>query len=64
MAEEVNISYGQLEIKPERMESYVQQHELNDAEIKRIRDTRIEYLHWVNAHYAFGVSLAPERFLG
>lgn len=45
------------------MQSYVKQHELNEAEIKRIAETRIEYLHWMNAHYADSVSLAPERFL-
>lgn len=63
MAEDVNIKYGRVEVKPERMQSYVKQHELNEAEMKRIVDTRIEYLHWMNAHYADSVSLAPERFL-
>lgn len=63
MAEDVNIKYGHLEVKSERMQSYVKQHEMNDAEIKRVAETRIEYLHWMNAHYADSVSLAPERFL-
>ncbi len=63
MAEDVNIKYGRVEVKPERMQSYVKQQELNDAEMKRIVDTRLEYLHWVNDHYADSVSLAPERFL-
>lgn len=63
MAEDVNIKYGRVEVKPERMQSYVKQQELNDAEVKRIVETRLEYLHWMNAHFADSVSLAPDRFL-
>ena len=29
MAEDVNIKYGRVEVKPERMQSYVKQQELN-----------------------------------
>lgn len=60
MAEKVHISYGHLEILPERMQSYVEQHEMNHAEIERIVQARLAYLHWSNDHWANKVIVAGE----
>lgn len=52
MAENVLIKYGHFEVEKWRMQDYVQQAELNEAERERIIQNRHMFLDWMHRHFA------------
>lgn len=60
MAERVLMSNGQFEIDPQRMQHYVKQQKMNQAERQRIVDCRWAYLDWMHDHFADKVLPPPK----
>jgi len=60
MAENVVIKYGKFEVDNRRMQDYVQQIEMNEAERDRIIRSRNNYLNWMHAHFASKILPPPE----
>lgn len=59
MAEDVIYKYGHLEILPTRMEEYIKQQEMNEAERERIAKARDMHLDWYHRHFAYEVLEPP-----
>ena len=60
MAEDVLYKYGELEILPTRMDKYIKQQEMNEAERERIVRARGIHLDWYHRHFAYEVLAPPE----
>lgn len=52
MAEKVLHKNGHYEVDPARMQEYVKQQIMNDAETERIIKSRLMYLDWMHEHFA------------
>ena len=60
MAENVYMKYGHFEILPTRMQEYIRQQEMNEAERRRIAMAREMHLDWYHRHFAYEVLAPPE----
>jgi len=60
MAEDVYIKYGRYEIFPGRMQDYVRQQEMNEAEVDRCIKARVMHLDWYHRHFAYEILPPPE----
>lgn len=60
MAEDVFMKYGHFEIVPTRMEEYIKQQEMDEAERQRIVKARGIHLDWYHRHFAYEVLEPPE----
>lgn len=60
-AESVIIKYGHFHVEPQRMEKILTQ-EINGDETERIIRNRIEWLDWMNRHFAYKTILAPDKY--
>jgi hypothetical protein len=60
VAEDVYIKFGHYEIDSARMQEYVRQQEMNQAEVKRIVKARLMHLDWMHRHFAYEVLEPPE----
>lgn len=61
MAENVVIKYGHYEVDPNKMQDYVKQQTMNEAERERIMKCRVMYLDWIHDHFADCVVPPPEE---
>ncbi|NSL51902.1 hypothetical protein [Calidifontibacillus erzurumensis] len=61
MAEKVIFEKGYYEVDPARMQHYVKQTVMNDAECRRIIKCRTMYLEWMLNHFSDGVPAPPEE---
>lgn len=61
MAETVIIKYGHYHVESRRMEKLLTQ-ELSEDEMERIAHNRLEWLDWMNRHFAGKTVLAPEKY--
>ena len=61
MAEKVLISHGHYQVESWRMENILTQ-EINDGEKERIVKNRVEWLDWMNRHFANITIPAPEKY--
>ncbi len=59
MAEEIIYKYGHIEILPTRMQEYIKQQEMNEAERERIVKARNIHLDWYHRHFAYEVLKPP-----
>jgi len=59
MAEDVYMKYGHFEIIPSRMDAYIKQQEMNEAERERIAKARGIHLDWYHRHFAYEVLKPP-----
>ena len=59
MAEKVLRKDGYYEIDPARMQDYVKQSIMNEAETQRIIKCRNMYLNWMHGHFAKKILLPP-----
>jgi hypothetical protein len=60
MAEKVLITNGHYEVDPARMQVYVKQSIMNEAERQRIIKCRTMYLDWMLDHFSDSVPPPPE----
>ncbi|SDP76364.1 hypothetical protein [Desulforhopalus singaporensis] len=61
MAESVTIKYGHFHVESKRMEKILTQ-EINEHETERIVRNRLEFLDWMNRHFAYKTVLAPDKY--
>lgn len=61
MAEKVLNTKGYYEVDPARMQDYVKQSIMNEAEVQRIIKCRTMYLDWMLDHFSDSVPPPPEE---
>ncbi len=61
MAETVCVKHGHYQVESWRMERVLTQ-EINDDEKERIIRNRIEWLDWMNRHFANKTVLAADKY--
>jgi hypothetical protein len=59
MAEKVLVTNGHYEVDPARMQQYIKQQEMNEAERERIIKCRLMYLDWMHDHFTYKIMPPP-----
>jgi len=59
MAEDIVYKWGMIEVMPSRMQKYIKQQEMNQAERERIAKARGIHLDWYHRHFAYEVLKPP-----
>lgn len=62
MAEKVLVTNGHYEVDPKRMQDYIKQQIMNEAERERIIKCRWMYLDWMHKHFTKKVVAPPEEY--